>query len=203
MLGGNQPESYQDEYKEDRSHEYPVHFFVSGPSYKLLGICETSMHFFGVAEPGKVLLFGTDAYGRDALSRLLFGGQISVAAGITATFIVLLAGSILGIIAGYYGRWIDESLMGITELFLSAALALFPAWGACIFATTSEYDPHLLSFDGRDRPNRLGPPSPAGAGNGSQLAKPELRFGRHAGFGCILTSTSSGATFCPKRLACC
>jgi len=119
VLGGNQPESYQDEYKEDRSHEYPVHFFVSGPSYKLLGICETSMHFFGVAEPGKVLLFGTDAYGRDELSRLLFGGQISVAAGITATFIALLAGSILGIIAGYYGRWIDESLMGITELFLS------------------------------------------------------------------------------------
>jgi peptide/nickel transport system permease protein len=119
VLGGNQPESYQEEYKEDRSHEYPVHFFVSGPSYKLLGIYETSMHFFGVAEPGKVLLFGTDAYGRDELSRLLFGGQISVAAGITATLIALLAGSILGIIAGYYGRWMDESLMGITELFLS------------------------------------------------------------------------------------
>jgi len=74
---------------------------------------------FGVEDPGKVLLFGTDAYGRDELSRVLFGGQISVAAGITATFIALLAGSILGIIAGYYGRWIDESLMGITELFLS------------------------------------------------------------------------------------
>jgi peptide/nickel transport system permease protein len=77
------------------------------------------MHLFGVAEPGKVLLFGTDGYGRDELSRILFGGQISVAAGITATFIALLAGSILGVIAGYYGRWIDEALMGITELFLS------------------------------------------------------------------------------------
>jgi len=120
VLGSNQPEeSYQEEYKEDRSHEYPLHFFVSGPSYKLLGIYETSAHLFGVAEPGKVLLFGTDAYGRDELSRVLFGGQISVAAGITATFIALLAGSILGIIAGFYGRWIDESLMGVTELFLS------------------------------------------------------------------------------------
>jgi peptide/nickel transport system permease protein len=114
-VDGDQPESYQ----EDRSHEYPLHFFVSGPSYKLLGIYETSAHLFAVEEPCKVLLFGTDAYGRDELSRVLVGGQISVAAGITATLIALLAGSILGIIAGFYGRWIDESLMGVTELFLS------------------------------------------------------------------------------------
>ncbi len=119
VLGSDQPDSSQESYKEDRSHEYPIRFFVSGPSYKLLGICEASTHLFGVVEPGKVLLFGTDAYGRDELSRVLVGGQISVAAGITATFIALLAGSILGIIAGFYGRWIDESLMGVTELFLS------------------------------------------------------------------------------------
>jgi peptide/nickel transport system permease protein len=106
-------------YKEDRSHAYPVYFFVRGPSYKLAGVYETTLHLFGVAEPGRVLLFGTDGLGRDELSRLLYGGQISVAAGITATFIALLAGSILGVIAGYYGRWIDESLMGVTELFLS------------------------------------------------------------------------------------
>ena len=119
VLDGDQAEGSQESYKEDRSQEYPIHFFVSGSSYKLLGIYETSTHLFGVVEPGKLLLFGTDGYGRDELSRVLFGGQISVAAGITATFIALLAGSILGIIAGYYGRWIDESLMGVTELFLS------------------------------------------------------------------------------------
>jgi peptide/nickel transport system permease protein len=113
--GGDRLESYE----EDHSREYPVRFFVSGASYKLLGIYETTVHLFRVADPGKVLLFGTDGYGRDELSRVLFGGQISVAAGITATFIALLAGSILGIMAGYYGRWIDESLMGVTELFLS------------------------------------------------------------------------------------
>jgi peptide/nickel transport system permease protein len=113
--GGDRLESYE----EDHSRGYPVRFFVSGTSYKLLGIYETTVHLFGVAEPGKVLLFGTDGYGRDEFSRILFGGQISVAAGITATFIALLAGSILGIMAGFYGRWIDDSLMGVTELFLS------------------------------------------------------------------------------------
>ena len=117
--GGDKPESYQEGYKEDVSREYPVRFFVGGPNYELLGAFKTTLHLFGVTEPGKILLFGTDGYGRDEFSRVLFGGQISVAAGITATFIALLTGSILGIIAGYYGRWIDESLMGVTELFLS------------------------------------------------------------------------------------
>lgn len=116
VLDGDQAGSY----KEDTSRELPLDFFVKGPSYKLLGAyVTTTVHLFGVDAPGKVLLFGTDGYGRDEFSRVLFGGQISVAAGITATFIALLTGSIFGIIAGYYGRWIDESLMGVTELFLS------------------------------------------------------------------------------------
>jgi len=88
-------------------------------SYKVFAIHTTTVHLFGVAEPGKISLLGTDGFGRDELSRVLVGGQISVAAGIVATFITLLAGSIFGVIAGYYGRWIDESLMGVTELFLS------------------------------------------------------------------------------------
>jgi peptide/nickel transport system permease protein len=115
VLEGDQAGSLE----EDRSREYPLRFLGSGPSYKLFGIYETTVHLFEVAEPGKVLLFGADGFGRDEFSRVLFGGQISVAAGITATLVTLLAGSILGIIAGYYGSWVDESLMGVTELFLS------------------------------------------------------------------------------------
>jgi peptide/nickel transport system permease protein len=114
-LDGDQAGSYQ----EDRTSAYPVRFLVRGPTYRFLGACQASVHLFGVSEPAKILMLGTDGYGRDEFSRVLSGGQISVAAGITATFITLLAGSILGIIAGYYGRWIDESLMGVTELFLS------------------------------------------------------------------------------------
>lgn len=115
VVDGDQAGSYQ----EDRSHEYPLYFLVSGPSYNLLGIYGAAVHLFGVSEPAKLVLFGTDGYGRDEFSRVLLGGQLSVASGITATFITLLAGSILGIIAGYYGGLIDESLMGVTELFLS------------------------------------------------------------------------------------
>jgi peptide/nickel transport system permease protein len=115
VLEGEQAGSYE----EDRSRQYSLALFVRSASYKVLGLFETKTHLFGVPEPGKVLLFGTDGYGRDEFSRILFGGQISVAAGITATFITLLAGGIFGLIAGYYGRWVDETLMGVTELFLS------------------------------------------------------------------------------------
>jgi peptide/nickel transport system permease protein len=115
VLDGDQAGSYQ----EDQTHAFPVQFLLHGSSYKLLGLHETTLHLFGVVEPARILVLGTDGYGRDEFSRVLFGGQISVAAGITATFIALLAGGILGSVAGYYGRWIDESLMGVTELFLS------------------------------------------------------------------------------------
>jgi len=109
----------QGSYEEDRSREYQVRLFVTGASYKLLGFHASTKHLFGVDEPVRIFLFGTDAYGRDELSRVLFGGQISVAAGIVATVVTLLAGSFVGIIAGFYGGWIDELLMGANELFLS------------------------------------------------------------------------------------
>ena len=108
-----------DGYIEDTNETFSVHFFTKGSSYKPAGLFETSWHLFGVDEPGKIAVFGTDAFGRDEFSRVLYGGQISVAAGISATFIALLVGTICGIVAGYYGRWADESLMGGTELFLS------------------------------------------------------------------------------------
>ncbi len=109
----------EDGYREDRTRAYPVHAFVRGDSYRFLGLAETNVHLFGVEDPGKLLLFGTDAFGRDELSRVVWGGQISVAAGIVATAVTLLVGSMVGVIAGYYGGWIDETLMGTTELFLS------------------------------------------------------------------------------------
>jgi peptide/nickel transport system permease protein len=111
--------STDDGYKEDRSRAYPLRAFVRGDSYTFLGLFETNLHLFGVESPGKLLLFGTDGFGRDEFSRVVCGGYISVAAGIVATAVTLLVGSIVGVIAGYYGGWIDETLMGTTELFLS------------------------------------------------------------------------------------
>jgi peptide/nickel transport system permease protein len=108
-----------DGYVEDRSQAFPVQLLTRGSRYQLLGGFETDRHLFGVNEPGKLALFGTDALGRDEFSRILYGGRISIAAGIVATLIALFACTIFGVMAGYYGGWADEALMGATELFLS------------------------------------------------------------------------------------
>ena len=108
-----------DSYLEDTKHDFPVRLFTRGSSYEFLGVLTTNWHLFGVDEPGTIALLGTDAFGRDEFSRVLYGGQISIAAGLAATFVALLLGSVLGGIAGFYGGWADEALMGATELFLS------------------------------------------------------------------------------------
>ena len=108
-----------DGFFEDKDKAFPIHVMSRGWSYKLLGMLPTTWHLFGTDEPGHIALLGTDGFGRDEFSRVLCGGQISVAAGIAATLIALLVGTIFGVIAGYYGRWTDESLMAATELFLS------------------------------------------------------------------------------------
>lgn len=96
---------------------YPVHFFVRGWRYSFAGT-QWDIHLFGVPTPGRIALLGTDAYGRDVWSRLLFGGRISLAIGLLATLVSLLLAVLLGTISGYYGKWTDELLMGGAELFL-------------------------------------------------------------------------------------
>ncbi len=106
-------------YREDRAREYPVHFFVRGASYSVLGIFTSDVHLISVGEPARIMLAGADAFGRDEFSRLLFGGQLSLAAGLLATLLTLATAAVVGTVSGFYGEWIDESLMGISELFLS------------------------------------------------------------------------------------
>ena len=107
-----------DDYEQDRSQRLPLRFLVRGSDYTLLGF-HSNLHLFGVERPGRVFILGTDGYGRDVFSRVLIGGQISLASGVVATLIALGVASVVGIISGYYGSWTDEALMGGAELFLS------------------------------------------------------------------------------------
>lgn len=104
--------------REDLMRQFPLRFFLRGDRFKVFGLIPCNVHLFGVDAAGKFFLLGTDGFGRDEFSRLLYGGQISLAAGLLATFITLLVAAILGLISGYYGKFIDESLMGSAELFL-------------------------------------------------------------------------------------
>jgi peptide/nickel transport system permease protein len=105
------------EYEESRERAYTVRFLVRGPQYRFAGF-SSHLHLLGVEPPAQIFLAGTDNYGRDQFSRILYGGRISLSAGLLATVISLSLGLLLGTISGFCGRWIDESLMRMVELFL-------------------------------------------------------------------------------------
>lgn len=64
-------------------------------------------------------LLGTDYLGRDVLTRLMYGGRISIMVGVIAVVIEMIIGSLVGAMAGYYGGKVDSLLMNVTDIFLS------------------------------------------------------------------------------------
>lgn len=106
-------------YTEDRRRRHPVRFLVPGAPYTLGGLVRGRTHLFGVEEPARVFLLGTDGLGRDQLSRLLHGAQVSLVAGLLAAFLSLGLGWALGTIAGFYGDWVDTLVMRAAEVLLA------------------------------------------------------------------------------------
>ncbi len=105
-------------YDEDKSRVFPVRFFLTrsaGDGTR----SHQETRLFGVEQPGRLFLLGTDGFGRDQFSRLLYGGRISLFSGLLAAVVSLSLGLILGALAGFYGRWPDEVIMRGAELFLA------------------------------------------------------------------------------------
>ncbi len=99
---------------------HPVRFFVKGSQpYKVLGLVPANVRLFGVDAPGHVYLFGSDQYGRDLYSRLLYGSRISLSIGLIGIAITFLIGTFIGGLSGYLGKGFDLVVMRITELIMS------------------------------------------------------------------------------------
>jgi ABC-type dipeptide/oligopeptide/nickel transport system permease subunit len=69
--------------------------------------------------PSREFWLGTDVQGRDLLARLLFGARLSLAVGLVSQTVASLIGVALGLVAGYYGRWVDGALMRLADVTLA------------------------------------------------------------------------------------
>lgn len=67
--------------------------------------------------PGHLL--GTDAFGRDILTRILYGGRIDLLIGFGATGVTVVVGTAIGLVSGYFGGWVDVVIMRIVDLFFA------------------------------------------------------------------------------------
>jgi peptide/nickel transport system permease protein len=69
--------------------------------------------------PTAAHLLGTDSFGRDILSRLLYGARISLLIGFAATFVAMAVGSAIGVLAGWYGGRLDAFIMQVMDVLLA------------------------------------------------------------------------------------
>ncbi|WP_339643217.1 ABC transporter permease [uncultured Pelagibacterium sp.] len=105
---------------------------------------------FAWPTPGHVL--GTDNFGRDLWSRLVYGARVSLSIAIISVACAAVVGTIVGLVSGYFGGWVDQLLMRITDIFLGfpplvLALAIVAVMGpgitnisfAIIIVTWTEY----------------------------------------------------------------
>lgn len=103
----------------------PIHFVEARPFVECgghlyaVGMFPGGGRLFGVDAPGVIFLLGTDGYGRDVFSRLLYGGRVSLITGLLATSLSLALGLAAGLASGYFGGRLDGALMRGGELAMA------------------------------------------------------------------------------------
>ena len=70
------------------------------------------------ARPSREFVLGTDHLGRSVAVQFIYGSRVSLFVGLMATILTIAIGSIVGVVAGFFGRWVDSVLMRITDWFL-------------------------------------------------------------------------------------
>lgn len=106
-------------YRAETARPFPLRFLVPPPPPLPGAPGGAPRRLLGVEAPARLHLLGTDRYGRDLFSRLLYGGRISLCAGLFAAATAVFLGLACGALAGFYGGVIDTLLMRGGELLLA------------------------------------------------------------------------------------
>lgn len=91
---------------------------IVGPSIAPYPI--EKMHVDAILQgPSQQHFLGTDRLGRDVFSRLLAGSRVSISVGLLATLLAGVIGIALGLVAGFYGKWVDEVVMRVMDMLMA------------------------------------------------------------------------------------
>ncbi|MBW7452601.1 ABC transporter permease [Paenibacillus sepulcri] len=128
LKSGRDPETMRKIFEPNKEKRYSLEMFAKGESYKFLGFIPTKTHLFGVEQPGRIFLLGTDALGRDMFSRILLGSQVSLSIPLVGVGISFILGLIIGGISGYFGGGLDALIQRIIDIIRS--FPTLPLWMA-------------------------------------------------------------------------
>jgi peptide/nickel transport system permease protein len=137
------PVSFRRRFVPVEEEKYAVRFFAEGEPYKLFGLIGTNIHLFQ-SDGGAINLLGTDRQGRDMLTRILIGSQISLTIGLVGVVLSLTLGTILGVVSGFFGGWIDDGIQRLIELIRS--FPSIPLWMALSAAVPITWPPMWTYF---------------------------------------------------------
>jgi peptide/nickel transport system permease protein len=114
-------------FRPDPTQSVPVGLFVRGAPYRLWGLIPADIHMIGPRDPTQPMyLLGADRLGRDVLSRLIYGGRVSLSIGLVGVTLSLILGIMLGGLSGLYGGWTDTAIQRLIEMLRS--IPTIPLW---------------------------------------------------------------------------
>jgi len=102
---------------------FPQYFVLHSP-YEQNPALGAKPPLFVDRETGYLFILGTDAIGRDLLSRIVYGSRVSLTVGLTTVLISGTIGVLIGLVSGYCGGWVDNVLMRIVDIFLAFPFVL-------------------------------------------------------------------------------
>jgi peptide/nickel transport system permease protein len=129
----------------DLSRPRPIRFLAScGRPHRFLGLIETDFRVLCPPEDAEMFLLGADRLGRDVLSRILYGAQLSLTVGLIGVAVSFAIGLLLGGVAGYFGGWTDAAVSRAIEVVRS--LPELPIWLALSAAIPATWGPVTVFF---------------------------------------------------------